>query len=229
MDFTEINSRGKRGELLERIDRQNSRFRTDKTTIIKFYLHASFVELESAKSALNEPTSVDKSSTTSTSPSIVPATPHHSQQGTSEQSSKLRVRFAEPPAQYATRSDRIVQPSRPVFPNLFCAMPHFNISKGLGLNPGEDMDDCKCIVPLLQGGTILNSCRAANPLVRLAERKERWDAPDHPQVFSPTRCSLQPGVPRPGCKLLWKIEVQPVSDSGNFQLQRHDKNNMSEY
>ncbi|GFW47481.1 uncharacterized protein TNCV_2437001 [Trichonephila clavipes] len=54
MDFTEINSRGKRGELLGRIDRQNSRFRTAKTTIIKFGLHASFVELESAKSPLNE-------------------------------------------------------------------------------------------------------------------------------------------------------------------------------
>ncbi|GFX76665.1 uncharacterized protein TNCV_663741 [Trichonephila clavipes] len=54
MDFTEINSRGKRGELLGRIDRQNSRFRTAKTTIIKFGLHASFVELESAKSALND-------------------------------------------------------------------------------------------------------------------------------------------------------------------------------
>ncbi|GFV51175.1 rho GTPase-activating protein 100F [Trichonephila clavipes] len=55
MDFTEINSRGKRGELWGRIDRQNFRFRTAKTTIIKFGLHASFVELESAKSALNEP------------------------------------------------------------------------------------------------------------------------------------------------------------------------------
>ncbi|GFY15187.1 uncharacterized protein TNCV_1570001 [Trichonephila clavipes] len=54
MDFTEINSRGKRGELLGRIDRQNSRFRTAKTIIIKFGLHASFVELESAKNALNE-------------------------------------------------------------------------------------------------------------------------------------------------------------------------------
>ncbi|GFU23848.1 hypothetical protein TNCV_3331331 [Trichonephila clavipes] len=54
MDFTEINSRGKRKELLRRIDRQNSLFRTAKTTIIKFGLHASFVELESAKSALNE-------------------------------------------------------------------------------------------------------------------------------------------------------------------------------
>ncbi|GFW94809.1 cubilin [Trichonephila clavipes] len=54
MVFTEINSRGKRGELLGRIDRQNSRFRTAKTTTIKFGLYASFVELESAKSALNE-------------------------------------------------------------------------------------------------------------------------------------------------------------------------------
>ncbi|GFV20531.1 uncharacterized protein TNCV_4142921 [Trichonephila clavipes] len=54
MDFTEMNSRGKRGELLERIDRQNSRFRTAKTTIIKFGLHASFVELESAKNVVNE-------------------------------------------------------------------------------------------------------------------------------------------------------------------------------
>ncbi|GFV00315.1 HTH_Tnp_Tc3_2 domain-containing protein [Trichonephila clavipes] len=54
MDFTEINSRRKRGELLGRIDRKNSRFRTAKTTIINFGLHASFVELESAKSALNE-------------------------------------------------------------------------------------------------------------------------------------------------------------------------------
>ncbi|GFW59838.1 uncharacterized protein TNCV_213801 [Trichonephila clavipes] len=54
MDFTEINSRGKRGELLGRIDRQNSRFRTAKTIIIKLGLHASFVELKSAKNALNE-------------------------------------------------------------------------------------------------------------------------------------------------------------------------------
>ncbi|GFX31338.1 uncharacterized protein TNCV_2061561 [Trichonephila clavipes] len=54
MDFAEINSRGKRGELLGRIDRQNSRFRTAKTIIIKFGMHASFVESESAKNALNE-------------------------------------------------------------------------------------------------------------------------------------------------------------------------------
>ncbi|GFV41143.1 hypothetical protein TNCV_2667341 [Trichonephila clavipes] len=46
--------KGKRGELLGRIDRQNSRFRTAKTTIIEFGLPASIVELESAKSAVNE-------------------------------------------------------------------------------------------------------------------------------------------------------------------------------
>ncbi|GFW84660.1 hypothetical protein TNCV_2597051 [Trichonephila clavipes] len=54
MDFTEINSSGKRGEILGHIDRQNSRFRTAKTILIKFGLHASFVELESAKKAVNE-------------------------------------------------------------------------------------------------------------------------------------------------------------------------------
>ncbi|GFV67381.1 hypothetical protein TNCV_3671361 [Trichonephila clavipes] len=54
MNFTEINSRGERRELLGHIDKQNCRFRAAKTTIIKFGLHASFVELESGKSALNE-------------------------------------------------------------------------------------------------------------------------------------------------------------------------------
>ncbi|GFU21406.1 hypothetical protein TNCV_891491 [Trichonephila clavipes] len=39
----------------------------------------------------------------------------------------------------------------------------------------------KCIVPLRYGGT-LNNRRAASPLVRLVEREERWEAPDHSQV-----------------------------------------------
>ncbi|GFU00194.1 uncharacterized protein TNCV_801731 [Trichonephila clavipes] len=39
---------------------------------------------------------------------------------------------------------------------------------GLGSNPGEDLDVCKCIVPSRQGD-ILNSRRAASPLVRLVE------------------------------------------------------------
>ncbi|GFW17697.1 uncharacterized protein TNCV_2652541 [Trichonephila clavipes] len=51
---------------------------------------------------------------------------------------------------------------------------------GLGSNPGEDIDVCKCIVPSWHGGT-LNSRRAASPLLRLAEGKERWVALDHPQ------------------------------------------------
>ncbi|GFX25955.1 hypothetical protein TNCV_2303371 [Trichonephila clavipes] len=54
MDFTEINSRGEAGRVMGRIDRQNSRFQTAKTIIIKFGLHTSLVELESGKSALNE-------------------------------------------------------------------------------------------------------------------------------------------------------------------------------
>ncbi|GFV02176.1 uncharacterized protein TNCV_1573881 [Trichonephila clavipes] len=43
---------------------------------------------------------------------------------------------------------------------------------GLGSNPGEDMDVCKCIVPLRQGVT-LNSRRTASPLVCLVEGVER--------------------------------------------------------
>ncbi|GFX11099.1 uncharacterized protein TNCV_4503141 [Trichonephila clavipes] len=46
------------------------------------------------------------------------------------------------------------------------------------------MDVCKCIVPSLHGG-VLNSRRGASPLVRLVEREERWESPDHPQVVLP--------------------------------------------
>ncbi|GFX06079.1 uncharacterized protein TNCV_446541 [Trichonephila clavipes] len=45
----------------------------------------------------------------------------------------------------------------------------------LGLNPGEDMDVRKCIVPSRQEVT-LNSRRAASPLVRMVEGEERWEA-----------------------------------------------------
>ncbi|GFV41978.1 uncharacterized protein TNCV_2751591 [Trichonephila clavipes] len=55
---------------------------------------------------------------------------------------------------------------------------------GLGSNPGKDMGVCKWRVPSLHGGT-LNSRRAASPLVRLVEREERWEAPDHPQGVLP--------------------------------------------
>ncbi|GFW28412.1 uncharacterized protein TNCV_4640771 [Trichonephila clavipes] len=46
------------------------------------------------------------------------------------------------------------------------------------------MDVCKCIVPSQHGGT-LNSHQATNPLVRLVEGEERWEAPDHPQGVLP--------------------------------------------
>ncbi|GFW15903.1 reverse transcriptase [Trichonephila clavipes] len=54
---------------------------------------------------------------------------------------------------------------------------------GLGLNPGEDMNVCKSTVPSPHVNT-LNSRRAASPLVRLVEGEERWEAHDHPKVFS---------------------------------------------
>ncbi|GFY32235.1 cullin-4A [Trichonephila clavipes] len=48
------------------------------------------------------------------------------------------------------------------------------------------MNVCNCIVPSRHGGT-LNSRRAASPLVRLAEKEEMLDAPDHSQnVFHQT-------------------------------------------
>ncbi|GFT33948.1 uncharacterized protein TNCV_4384171 [Trichonephila clavipes] len=48
--------------------------------------------------------------------------------------------------------------------------------QSMGLNAGEDLGVCKCIVPLRHGG-ILNSRRDASPLVRLVEGEERWEAP----------------------------------------------------
>ncbi|GFU24258.1 uncharacterized protein TNCV_3395821 [Trichonephila clavipes] len=48
----------------------------------------------------------------------------------------------------------------------------------------EDMDVCKYIVPSQHGAT-LNSRRATSPLVRLMERKDRWEAPDHHQEAYP--------------------------------------------
>ncbi|GFS76928.1 uncharacterized protein TNCV_3756081 [Trichonephila clavipes] len=97
MDFTEINSRGKRGELLGRIDRQNSRFRTAKTTVIKFGLYASFVELESAKNAVNE---------TCASPFLKPQSPG--------QPIGVTVHFTQQPIREQSLSS---QPSQKLFSN----------------------------------------------------------------------------------------------------------------
>ncbi|GFT89305.1 uncharacterized protein TNCV_4386071 [Trichonephila clavipes] len=56
--------------------------------------------------------------------------------------------------------------------------------EGLGSNPGEGMDVCRCIVPSRHGG-ILNSRRAKSPLMRLVEEEERWEALDHSQDVLP--------------------------------------------
>ncbi|GFU54270.1 hypothetical protein TNCV_576541 [Trichonephila clavipes] len=78
--------------------------------------------------------------------------------------------------------------------------------RGLGSNPGEDMDVCKCIVSLRYGDT-LNSRRAANRLVRLVAGDERWEASDPPPGYSPSKlgcnldksyCHLILGSPRCG-------------------------------
>ncbi|GFS82166.1 cullin-4A [Trichonephila clavipes] len=62
------------------------------------------------------------------------------------------------------------------------------VNRGLGSNPGEGMDVCKCIVPSRYGDT-LNSHRAASPLVRLVEEEEMWESPDHPQGVLPQNCN----------------------------------------
>ncbi|GFS67527.1 hypothetical protein TNCV_1419981 [Trichonephila clavipes] len=47
------------------------------------------------------------------------------------------------------------------------------LKESLGLDAGECIDVCKCIVPSRHGGT-LNSRRAANPHLRLVEEEESW-------------------------------------------------------
>ncbi|GFQ77890.1 hypothetical protein TNCT_376061 [Trichonephila clavata] len=66
-----------------------------------------FADPDHSKAAL-----VNKSSTTNTSPSTVSATKHDSIQVTSEQFSKVRVRFSKPPVEYVTRSGRAFHPSK---------------------------------------------------------------------------------------------------------------------
>ncbi|GFU67532.1 hypothetical protein TNCV_3239791 [Trichonephila clavipes] len=55
---------------------------------------------------------------------------------------------------------------------------------GLGSNPGEDMDACKCIVNSRHGVT-LNSCRVSSPLLWLDKWKGELGDPDHPQSALP--------------------------------------------
>ncbi|GFV72646.1 uncharacterized protein TNCV_411651 [Trichonephila clavipes] len=42
------------------------------------------------------------------------------------------------------------------------------------------MDNCNCIMHSQHGGTP-NNHRATSSLVRLVQREEKWEAPDHPQ------------------------------------------------
>ncbi|GFV37418.1 uncharacterized protein TNCV_3174521 [Trichonephila clavipes] len=55
---------------------------------------------------------------------------------------------------------------------------------GMGTNPRDDMDVCKCIVPSQREGA-LSRHRAASLLVRFVEGEERWKAPNQPQYFLP--------------------------------------------
>ncbi|GFU20245.1 uncharacterized protein TNCV_4933271 [Trichonephila clavipes] len=60
---------------------------------------------------------------------------------------------------------------------------------------------CKCIMPLRHGITI-NSYRAANPLVRLLEGKERWEAPGHLKGFLPLNWGVAEQNPTVTCMVL---------------------------
>ncbi|GFX91644.1 uncharacterized protein TNCV_3682301 [Trichonephila clavipes] len=60
---------------------------------------------------------------------------------------------------------------------------------GLGLNSGEVMDACKCIVPSWHGST-LNSRRAASPLMRVVEGKEKWEISNNLQGVLPQNCQV---------------------------------------
>ncbi|GFT63594.1 uncharacterized protein TNCV_870521 [Trichonephila clavipes] len=61
---------------------------------------------------------------------------------------------------------------------------HVFTNEGLGLNPGEDMDVGKCVVPLRLMGS-LNSRRDSSSLVKLVEGEDRWDESSHYQGFLP--------------------------------------------
>ncbi|GFV91754.1 hypothetical protein TNCV_4763191 [Trichonephila clavipes] len=68
-------------------------------------------------------------------------------------------------ASLAARASQWRHPSGVVVRNAdFCAI-------GLGSNPREVIDVCKCIMPLRHESS-LNSCRATSTLVRLVEEEE---------------------------------------------------------
>ncbi|GFX42684.1 uncharacterized protein TNCV_2196431 [Trichonephila clavipes] len=74
---------------------------------------------------------------------------------------------------------------------------------------------CKCIVPLRYGGT-LNSRRAASPLVWLVEGVERWEVPDHPQVYS-----LKIGVET--SEIVWCMVLKATANNRRHLALCHDE------
>ncbi|GFW47468.1 hypothetical protein TNCV_4537581 [Trichonephila clavipes] len=91
---------------------------------------------------------------------------------------------------------------------------------GLGSNPGEDMDVCKCIVPSQHGST-LNSRRAASPLVRWWKGKR--DIADG--VLQHTTCHLPNDHLTLGDFFLWECvkdkEFVPPLPVDSTQLKQH--------
>ncbi|GFV95044.1 uncharacterized protein TNCV_1030421 [Trichonephila clavipes] len=73
---------------------------------------------------------------------------------------------------------------RILIPNYVSCRPTDTVVSDADCGPGEDMDVCKCIVPLRYGGT-LNSLRAASSLVWLVEGEESREASGYPQGFFP--------------------------------------------
>ncbi|GFT19134.1 hypothetical protein TNCV_302701 [Trichonephila clavipes] len=54
------------------------------------------------------------------------------------------------------------------------------VAENSATNLGESMGVCKCLVHLQYGST-LNSFQAASTFVRLGEKEDKWEVPDHPQ------------------------------------------------
>ncbi|GFU92587.1 cullin-4A [Trichonephila clavipes] len=93
------------------------------------------------------------------------------------------------------------------------AEKHYLMMEGLGSNPGEDMDVCKCIVPLQHGGT-LNRCRAASSLVWLVEGEVKWEAPDHPPGLLPQNWSGN----EPNCSVTCMVLKATANDRCHLAL-----------
>ncbi|GFY00056.1 uncharacterized protein TNCV_1341541 [Trichonephila clavipes] len=104
----------------------------------------------------------------------------------SHNDSHLVFRY-NPAEDYGLSQHVLISTLTEVYP--YCKTLKFNgkticLRDGLGSNPREGMDVCKCIIPLWHGST-LNSHRAASPLVRLVKGEEKWESPDNFQGVLP--------------------------------------------